>query len=309
MHGVVKNWDALERLLEHAYSSVLGVASQSHPLLLADSPVTSDQDRARMAELLFEKFNVPAYFVGTDAVLSVYSAGRTSSLLLDCGHGLTSAMLVHDGFIYPSTLQTLAFGGQDVSAFLLELLGERGLLESSAANLATANDIKENHARVALDFAQESFHARSRAETYTLPDGRTLALQAEPLRCSEALFQPALMGRRGAGIHSMVTDMIGYCDAAGGSDDSPLKGLTNFLLVCGGGSFLPGLEERIVHDVASRYRNREFYASCLVAPERQHAAWIGGSILASLPAFVDNNFVSQGEYREEGAGVVHQKCS
>ena len=73
--GVIKDWDALERLLEGAYQNVLQTSSKSHPLLLADAPDTSDRDREKMAELLFEKFEIPAYFVGTDSVLSVYSTG------------------------------------------------------------------------------------------------------------------------------------------------------------------------------------------------------------------------------------------
>ena len=305
---MVKSWDGVERLLEHALDNVVKTSAKQHPILMSDAPGTSEADRAKMTELLFEKFETPAYFVGTDAVLSVYSAGRTSSMFLDCGYGLTSAMLVHEGFIYPTTLQMLSVGGQDLSTYLCELLRDKGALDAAPSAITVANDIKERHARVAVDYAQASFQERGKTGAYVLPDGTAIPLQSEPLRCAEALFQPALMGRRGTGITDMVLDVIHYCDTAASSDDSPIKALTNFLLVCGGGARLPGLEERIVHDVAARHRNREFYVSCFDEPERHHAAWLGGSVLASLPAFVQNNFMSKAEYHESGASFINQKC-
>lgn len=64
-----------------------------------------------MAELLFEKYEVPAYFVGSQAVLSLYSAGRTSGVVVDGGHGVLHAMAVHEGFAFPHTLGQLELGG------------------------------------------------------------------------------------------------------------------------------------------------------------------------------------------------------
>lgn len=43
-------------------------------------------------------------------------------------------------------------------------------------------------------------------------------------------------------------------------------------------------------------------------PERHHAAWIGASILASLPQFVENNFVARAEYLEDGDSSIRKRC-
>jgi actin-related protein len=228
-------------------------------------------------------------------------------MVVDCGYGVTSAMFVYDGFIYPTTLQQLDIGGNDVSRYLRELLSDQGILDNSLQSQSIANDIKEKHARLARDFAQESFAARANPETYVLPDGREIILKGEQLRCAEVLFQPALMGKRGVGIHDMALNLMAYCDK-NDREDGPMRALTNFLVVCGGGSFIPGMEDRIVKEIAAKHKSREFYASVFNAPERQHAAWIGGSILSSLPSFIDNNFVCQAEYMEEGAKIINQKC-
>jgi actin-related protein len=43
----------------------------------------------------------------------------------------------------------------------------------------------------------------------------------------------------------------------------------------------------------------------IAPPDRRHLAWLGGSILTSLTTFKDN-WISQREYNECGASVVHR---
>jgi actin-related protein 4 len=49
----------------------------------------------------------------------------------------------------------------------------------------------------------------------------------------------------------------------------------------------------------------------LIAPgpvvERKYAAWIGGSILASLGSF-HQLWISKKEYEEHGANIVEKRC-
>jgi actin-related protein len=42
-------------------------------------------------------------------------------------------------------------------------------------------------------------------------------------------------------------------------------------------------------------------------PENKYSAWIGGSILASLPTF-QKMWISKEEYDENGPHIVHRKC-
>merc|ERR1711953_679115 len=45
----------------------------------------------------------------------------------------------------------------------------------------------------------------------------------------------------------------------------------------------------------------------IAPPEREHSAWIGGSILASLSTF-QQMWISKQEYDESGPSIVHKKC-
>ena len=88
-----------------------------------------------------------------------------------------------------------------------------------------------------------------------------------------------------------------------------MRPLPQFVLMVGGTSMLPGLETRLKRAMDTRAGVAlDMYISCLQAPERHHAAWVGGSLLAHLPAFVDNNFVSLAEFSEEGVAAVHKRC-
>ena len=46
---------------------------------------------------MFEKYNVPAFFLVKNAVLSAFANGRSTALVVDSGSTHTSAVPVHDG--------------------------------------------------------------------------------------------------------------------------------------------------------------------------------------------------------------------
>ena len=52
-----------------------------------------------MAEIMFEQFNVPAMYVAIQAVLALYSSGRTSGMVMDSGDGVTHAVPIFEGEI------------------------------------------------------------------------------------------------------------------------------------------------------------------------------------------------------------------
>ena len=59
-----------------------------HPLMVSEASYNTTELRAKYAELLFEKFETPALFLCKDAVLSAFSAGRSTALVLDLGGGI-----------------------------------------------------------------------------------------------------------------------------------------------------------------------------------------------------------------------------
>lgn len=73
-HGIVTDWNDMERIWQYIYGSdQLQTFSEEHPVLLTEAPLNPRRNRERAAEIFFETFNVPAFYVSIQAVLSLYA--------------------------------------------------------------------------------------------------------------------------------------------------------------------------------------------------------------------------------------------
>ncbi len=94
----VQDWDAMEQLYAHAFSQCLFVDAKEHPLVCADPVMNTRAGRERQCQLLFERFESPALFLASTAVLNAFATGRTTALVLDVGSSVTSCVPVFEGF-------------------------------------------------------------------------------------------------------------------------------------------------------------------------------------------------------------------
>lgn len=145
-HGIVTDWNDMERIWQYIYGSdQLQTFSEEHPVLLTEAPLNPRRNRERAAEIFFETFNVPAFYVSIQAVLSLYAissdykynyysltinfvhfyllfyryaTGRTTGVVLDSGDGITHTVPIYEGFAMKHGIIRLDLAGRDISRYL-----------------------------------------------------------------------------------------------------------------------------------------------------------------------------------------------
>lgn len=327
VEGSIEDWEALEALLHYSMYEQLGWKMGEEGAFIAVEPaLTSRDNRERLVQLMFEVFNVASYFATDTAVASLYSIGKHSGLVVDFGYEKTDVIPVIEGVAHPSAAARIPCGGKHVDMYARQLLESKGIscseqdaerIKKSSMKISPSAML-QNGPRAITAGQEESNDSLSKKSSMTLPDGQVVEMHdLEGLKLGEILIRPSLLGldvpplaetMRAAG---MVTTIQGEREAR--------KALAESVFLCGGGSQVPGMSERVLAD-ARAIAHPGLFPSLATVPEYMphhtaaRAAWMGGAVLAKF-ALGDTkpnapqHMISKADYEEYGPLAVHRKCS
>jgi actin-like protein 6A len=168
-----------------------------------------------------------------------------------------------------------------------------------------------------------SSDSANNSSAYELPDGTRIDMTTQTgkdlCRIPELLFTDELpflpgkeQGGRTAPLPSTLSDAsiprLIHASLSAVGDVDVRKDLASSILLTGGSSLVPGLEQRLSIEVprlvSSAYKTK--VAASKHSVERSCASWIGGSILTSLGSF-QQLWLSRDEYEEYGATLAVQR--
>ncbi|GAB1206394.1 hypothetical protein APSETT445_005079 [Aspergillus pseudonomiae] len=183
----VTDWDALQKIYWHAFYSELKVAPEEHPVLLAESPFTSDADREKTVQMMFENFNVPALNIVPDAVLAVYASNRTTGLVIDVGNEYARIVPVIEGKCVAEARAQVDFGdlsiaisnvAQSFDESVQASLYSNVILSGGNTDPGLADHLHNAIANVAPEFASVNITSPANRE-YSVWLGGTLVASAD----------------------------------------------------------------------------------------------------------------------------------
>lgn len=341
--GMIEDWDLYQKLLDHLFMRHVKSSPELHPVLMSEAPWNVKQKREKLTELMFETYNIPAFFLAKTAVLSSFANGRSTALVVDSGATHTSVVPVHDGYALQGAVVKTPLAGDFITAQCQRFMDEMGVEVVPSYMVASKDPVKErapaSYVKKNVPAVTKSFHqymvkevlrdfAATVAEvstsslkdeieqsssilssSYEFPNGYNIGLTVEKFKLCEGLFDASsamLKGISGGDLLSIpncVHSSAAMCDV----DIRP--GLYSGVVVVGGNSLLSGFTERLNRDLSHRtppsMRVKLVQNSSTV--ERRFSSWIGGSILASLGTF-QQMWISRQEYDEVGKSIVEKKC-
>lgn len=298
-HGIVKDWNDMEKVWQHIYSkNQLNSNSEEHPVLLTEAPLNPIRNREKAAEIFFETFNVPALYISMQAVLSLYSTGRTTGVVLDSGDGVTHAVPIFEGFALPHSVMRNDISGREITRYLRLLLRKEGFNFNTTAEFEIVKSIKERVCFLSSNPIKEE-SIQTEKHPYVLPDGSVIELGSSRYRAPELLFRPDLIGDESEGIHEVLGNSIIK------SDMDLRKTLYQNIVLSGGSTLFKGFGDRLLNEL-KRTASKDVKIKISSPKERLYSTWIGGSILASLDTF-KKMWISKREYESDGVKALHRK--
>ncbi|KAB1278570.1 Actin-related protein 3 [Camelus dromedarius] len=162
-HGIVEDWDLMERFMEQVIFKYLRAEPEDHYFLLTEPPLNTPENREYTAEIMFESFNVPGLYIAVQAVLALAASWTSRQVgertltgtVIDSGDGVTHVIPVAEGYVIGSCIKHIPIAGRDITYFIQQLLRDREVGIPPEQSLETAKAVKERYSYVCPDLVKE----------------------------------------------------------------------------------------------------------------------------------------------------------
>lgn len=293
----------MERIWHKVFYNELRADPSECSVILSEVTGNTRGNREKMAQIMFETFNVPTLCIGNQSYFSLCSSGRTTGINVELGEGITAAVPFSNGQKVEQSINKINICGHELYDYFNRLLTEIGFYSITSMDKLSARDMMEKLCYVALDFDKEVQKAKNTSECdiyyKTYDNNKSILLNDARFCCPELLFNPSLNGFSYDSIHKLVVKSIESCPA------NMKKDLYANIILSGGPTMFEGFQERLEKEIKLSSPSK-YNAKVAASPERMYATWIGQSIWGSLATY-PSSVVSHSSYNENGPSIIHSK--
>ncbi|MFX1442182.1 MAG: zinc ribbon domain-containing protein [Promethearchaeota archaeon] len=241
--GMIMDWNDYYEILNHIFYTLLRIENlSSYPVIYVEHPFVPRETKEYIARVLFETHRVKSLLMMQSPLLSSFSVGLTTSLVIESGDGISWIVPIINGQIHHQAVQKLNLAGVDVNHNLKSLLMREGInIESSAAE-EIIKEIKEKNCYFVLDPTNPPKSIDT--FTYPMPDGSVKEIPNHILyEAPEVMFQPSMLGYN---IMSIPQSII-YCLQM--LSNEYWYDLLNHIVISGGNLSYSGFDERLKQEL------------------------------------------------------------
>lgn len=232
---------------------------------------------------MFEKFNIPAFFIMKDAVLSAFANSRSTCLVLDSGQNQTSVIPVHEGYVIQDSIVRSPLAGEFVTNQCIKYFENNNIkiipqyMVASKVKVAagepanwitrsnlpnnltmswkeymikdTIHDFKSSALQIGDTTFNENIAKKLPSLSYEFPNGYNIELTSDRFLIPETLFDPSYN-------KDSNLDMLGISQIASSSTKlckSDIRyQLFSSVLITGGNTLINGFTDRFSKELMSQ---------------------------------------------------------
>merc|ERR1711892_1337848 len=261
--GIVQDWDDLEAIWSHIWNTELKTEASNQPVIITQAPLATEQEEAKMTEILIEKLEVPAMFIANKSVMSLYGGGNMTGISVDSGHDTTYLVPSYQGNAVQDATLVLKIGGKQVTEHLMNQLvnGKYSFPDDNfllwrkkkktkftvSSRKEIIREMKEQYCVISTTYAKSFADPAYPEESIRLPDGNMIVMGKETFLAPEIMFQPSLANKKSCGLSQLIYYSVLKCDESIRSE--LLKNIT----LSGGNTKFPGFEKRLYQELVELF--------------------------------------------------------
>ena len=308
--GVISSSNVARQIIDRVYNDLKITNTKDVPFFICEPPFTPKSQKQMLAELLFDTYDSPTIFFGSQGVLSLYAFGKTNGIVLESGEGLTQVVPIYNGYKIENSIEKIKLGGQDVTNYLKLLLKKNGVSINSASEDLLLKEIKESvcelqstpfeEFRLTSNSKHDQMDKKTDEIKYSLPDGSQIPIEYERFMASEILFNPSIAGHDSIGIGELINSAFKKLDL------DLRKQLYGNIFVSGGNTMLNGFSERLAFELGQQISNKTKLSIIAPNSKRSLLVWQGASAITNMNAF-SKLWITKSEYHENGDRIFFTK--